>query len=74
LQSFICDLCPIARSAAVSDPQSHPDPHAHPKPSPDHELTPLETYFDDLFNQHMVLPQPPEEAPPLVQDVDDRKP
>jgi len=45
--------------------QSDPNPHADPEASPDHKLTPLETYFDDLFNEHMVLPQPPEEPPPI---------
>jgi len=45
--------------------QSDPHSHADPKPLADHELTPLETYFDELFNEHMVLPQPPEQAPPI---------
>jgi hypothetical protein len=45
--------------------QSDSDPNADPKTPPDHKLTPLETYFDDLFNEHMVLPQPPEEPPPI---------
>jgi hypothetical protein len=44
---------------------SDPDPHADPKTPPDHELTPMEGFFDTLFNQHMVLPQPPEEPPPI---------
>ncbi len=47
--------------------QSDPAFHADPKTSPDHELnrhelTPMETFFDHLFNQHMVAPQPPEDA------------
>jgi hypothetical protein len=45
--------------------QSDPKPHADPKTSPDHELTPMEGFFDNLFNHHMVLPQPPEELPPI---------
>jgi len=36
---------------------SDPDPHA-PTP-PDHELSDMERFFDNLFNHHMVLPQPP---------------
>jgi len=53
----------VTRSAAVSQPD--PQFHADPKTPPDHELTPLESYFDDLFNHHMVLPQSPEEGPPI---------
>jgi hypothetical protein len=49
---------------------SDPDPHADSNTPPHHELnghelTPMETFFDNLFNQHMVLPQPPEEPPPI---------
>jgi hypothetical protein len=29
----------------------------------------MESFFDNLFNQHMVLPQSPE--PPPIQGVDD---
>jgi len=32
-------------------------------PAPaNHDLTPMETFFDTLFNQHMVLPQPQDGA------------
>jgi hypothetical protein len=44
------------RRAAMPEP----DPHAPSKPSDDHELTPMEGFFDNLFNHHMVLPQTPE--------------
>ncbi len=51
----------------MSEP--HPHPPADPNPAPGHELTPMESFFDNLFNQHMVLPQSPE--PPPIQGVDD---
>jgi len=59
-------------SESKSDP--HPDPHADPHADPGNsptKLTPLESYFDTLFNQHMVVPEPEEVAPP-VDDVDDQ--
>ncbi len=56
----------------MSQSDSHSHSHADPKPPADHELTPLETYFDELFNEHMVLPQPLEQAPPIegVKELD----
>jgi len=30
----------------------------------------METFFDNLFNEHMVAPQPAE-APPLIKGVED---
>jgi hypothetical protein len=53
-----------------SDPHSHADPHPDPETPPNPELTgpeltPIETFFDTLFNQHMVLPQPPADAAPI---------
>ncbi len=45
--------------------QSESHPHADLKTSPDHELTPMESFFDTLFNHHMVLPQTPEDAAPI---------
>jgi len=50
--------------------ESDPHPHTDPKTAPDHELTPMETFFDNLFNEHMVAPQPAE-APPLIKGVED---
>jgi len=43
----------------VSEPSSNP--HADQDEPSDPKLTPMETFFDTLFNQHMVLPQPPED-------------
>jgi hypothetical protein len=51
----------LKRRAAM--PELHP--HAVSQPSQDHELTPMEGFFDNLFNHHMVLPQPPETPPPI---------
>ncbi len=39
-----------------------PDHEAQASTPPDHKLTPMESFFDTLFNQHMVTPQPPESA------------
>ncbi len=46
---------------SVSDPNPHADPN-----TPSDALTPMEAFFDTLFNQHMVLPQPREDAAPIV--------
>ncbi len=50
--------------------QSDPNPQADPETPPNHELTghaltPMESFFDTLFNHHMVLPQSPEELTPI---------
>ncbi len=65
---------PAARSALESQSQSQSQSQsesdtdlnsdAEPKAPPDQELTPMEHFLDNLFNEHMVLPQPPEDAPP----------
>jgi len=39
-----------------------PDHEAHARTPPDHKLTPMESFFDTLFNHHMVTPQPSEAA------------
>ena len=44
---------------------SESTPHSGPHTPPDHELTGMETFFDNLFNHHMVLPQPPEDPHPI---------
>ncbi len=46
----------------MSEPD--PNPHADSKTSADHELTPMEGFFDHLFNEHMVLPQATDDAAP----------
>jgi len=37
------------------------DPRLGSTTPPDPELTDMERFFDTLFNQHMVLPQTPED-------------
>lgn len=73
LQSFKCDPYSVARSAALSEPIPNPIPDAASKPAADHELTPMETFLDNLFNHHMVLPQPTDEAAP-IDGVDSHEP
>ncbi len=51
-------------------PEPSPDPHTDSKTPPNPDLTPMESFFDDLFNHHMVLPQPPE-APAPIDGVND---
>jgi len=41
---------------SLSDPALHANAHVD---TPDHELTDMERFFDNLFNHHLVLPQPP---------------
>jgi hypothetical protein len=57
----------------LSEPDPNPNAHAESKPSADHELTPMESFFDNLFNHHMVLPQPTDEAAP-IDGVDSHEP
>jgi hypothetical protein len=52
-------------------PSSTPPDHQSPDhEQSDHKLTGMESFFDNLFNEHMVLP-PPSEASPPIDGVDE---